>query len=202
MLTRICPSKSQSSLIGARLPWDRIGAAKLDEIYPGFSTWLKQTVVPGFVSGSRRLFVHNRDGQFGFVIAKRTFDERKLCTVYVETGSRGKGIASCLISQAIDWLGSDEPLITISEDRLVEFRSIISRFDFSLVHVAHSYYRNGIREFVFNGKLSRASEFSPLTHEQIRRDHGLQVRCMDIQLKPPGLSLRSARNVDAHRLLA
>jgi GNAT superfamily N-acetyltransferase len=202
MHTPVRPCNTQALLTGAELPWQSIHAAKLNELYPRFFTWLEQTVATGLADGSRRLFVHNHGGRFGFVIAKRTLHERKLCTIYVEPGSRGNGIASCLISQATDWLGSDKPLLTISEDRLLEFRAIIGGLDFSLTQVAHSYYRSGIREFVFNGNLPNVCDASLKAREQIRPGHVLQARCMGTRATLRGLSPPLVQNAVVHQLPA
>jgi hypothetical protein len=184
------------------VPWEKIYAAKLDLLYPDFSDWLTNTVLPGLHAGSRRLFLHDQGCQFGLVVAKRSLDERKLCTVYVDRASRGNGIASCLISQAVEWLGTDKPLITISEDRLVEFEPLIRKLDFSLTQVAHSYYRRDTREFVFNGRLPNVPNLTLKSREQIPQDPVRRVRYKDIPAMPPGPLQRRARIFDAPRLHA
>src|SRR5712671_3198195 len=127
--------------------------AKLELLYPGFVVWLASKVIPGIRDGSRRAFFYSHEEQFGFVIAKRSVYERKLCTVYVNEKSRRAGVASQLIAEAIQWLGQSKPMITIPEEKLEEFRSIIARREFYLTQIVDSYYRPNAREFVFNGFL-------------------------------------------------
>jgi hypothetical protein len=134
----------------------KLREAKLDLLYPGFTDWLAVKVIPGVADGSRRAFVYDHEDHFGLVIAKRTLEERKLCTIYVNDRSRQHRIASQLISTAIVWLGQSKPVITIPEEKLLEFRAIISQREFRLTQIVESYYRPFAREFVFNGFLPAA----------------------------------------------
>jgi GNAT superfamily N-acetyltransferase len=181
------------------LPWEKIYAAKLELLYPGFADWLAYAVAPGLRTGGRRLFVHDEAGQFGLVIAKRSANEHKLCTVYTDQRSRGKGVASRLMSKAIDWLGNEKPLITISEDRLVEFEPLINKFDFSLTQVVHSYYRLNTREFVFNGRLPSIPNFTLKSREQIPLDRWQRAPCRSTPAIPPGPSQNCAQIFDEHQ---
>lgn len=129
--------------------------ADLECYYPDFESWYWTKVVPGLRDQSRALFVHEQRGQFSVVIAKRTSNEKKLCTVRTNSRSAGQRIATHLIFEAMDWLGCEKPLITVPEERLSEFKSIFSRLDFSLGQIADSYYRFDRREYVFNGRIIR-----------------------------------------------
>jgi GNAT superfamily N-acetyltransferase len=184
----LCTSQNRDEgHLGGKIPWEKIYAAQLGLLYPNFRIWLANVVVPGVQAGDRRFFIYDQADHFGFVIAKRTADERKLCTVYVDPASRGRGIASDLMLDAMDWLGTERPVITISEDRLVDFRPLVKRLDFSLTQVAQSYYRENIREFIFNGQLPIRRSFnlrsidqsaSASLQETHRMDSRVQLRAL------------------------
>lgn len=128
--------------------------APLAKLYPAFENWYWNKAVRDAVSNRRRFFLAFGQNRIqGVVIAKRTPDERKLCTVWICPTARQKRIAEGLVSQANNWLGSTRPLITIPENRLHEFRGLISRFGFVRTEILKGYYRCGQAEHVFNGKL-------------------------------------------------
>jgi len=129
--------------------------AHLEEVYPGFRNWYWGKVIDGFIDGSRRAFVAGGDQVTGIVIAKRTASERKLCTVWVDSRSGGRGVGAALMKDAMSWLATDKPLITVPAERISEFQPLFKRWRFSLDHVADSMYRYGRREYVFNLKSNR-----------------------------------------------
>jgi hypothetical protein len=135
--------------------------ADLASYYPDFESWYWTKVVPGLGNQSRALFVHEQRGQFSVVIAKRTPNEKKLCTVRTNARSLGQRVATNLIFEAMDWLGCEKPLITVPEERLSEFKAIFSRLDFSLGQIADSYYRPDRREYIFNGRIVNGREWCP-----------------------------------------
>lgn len=138
--------------------WDEIwrSLSHLESIYPGFGRWFRGIVEPGLLSGSRRIFVsRSSSGLDGIVIAKRCRAERKLCTVWTAPHARGSRIATSLIAEAIDWMDDPLPLLSVPEERLPEFRGLITGFGFAPTQVLHSYYRFGKAEYVFNGCLRR-----------------------------------------------
>lgn len=128
----------------------------LEDTYPGFRAWFWGKVSLGVAGGTRRLFtLHDTRSIHGIVIAKRTDDERKLCTVWVAENARRRGVASALIDEACDWLAAARPLITVPEERMPELGPLLGRRGF--VHTASlpSFYRPGRTEHVFNGQLVR-----------------------------------------------
>lgn len=119
--------------------------------YPGFDGWYKERVVSGVRNGSRRLVVVEHDGRIaGVGIGKDTPDERKLCTVRVAPEFEGRGIGIRLIDGLLDWMGEDQPHLTIANGRLHKFERLIDHFGFELTSTKPEIYRSGSSEHFFN----------------------------------------------------
>jgi GNAT superfamily N-acetyltransferase len=127
----------------------------LEVLYPGFQQWYWKKVVPGLLDGSRRAFVEDDGRITGIVIAKFTRSERKLCTVWVDSNQAGRGIGRALMEEAMAWLCTTHPLITVPEERVPEFNALFDRWRFSLNQVVPSLYRPGFQEYVFNGTIAK-----------------------------------------------
>jgi hypothetical protein len=158
-LIPICPSAAVRSVV---LPedLDRVFATievAAGDFYPGFRSWYYDKVVTGIELGDRAVFiVGSENAVLGAAIAKRSADERKLCTLWVENNARGDGIAGALVDTAFDWLGTSSPLFTIPEERMTEFRGLLNRWRCSITQREMGIYRPDKIEFVFNGQLRSA----------------------------------------------
>lgn len=121
--------------------------------YPDFQSWYWGTVVPGIAYGERRLFVEKRGERLsGLVIAKRT-DERKICTIWTRPDMRGRGVATRLVRDALEWLDTDRPLVTVPEETVRNFDRLFRVFGFEYRYAVARYYRDESVEHVFNGIL-------------------------------------------------
>lgn len=126
----------------------------LEATYPGFRSWFWSKVAPGVGAGERRVFTHTgRDGVDGAVIAKSDDRERKLCTIWVAPAARGRGVASDLVDEALDWLKDPHPLLTVPDERLAELTPLVRARGFRLTQRIRSCYREGRVEHIFNGSL-------------------------------------------------
>lgn len=63
-----------------------------------------------------------------------------------------------LVGAALDVLGTAYPLITTPEEINDSFEGIFKYFNFKLEGVYNNYYREGIREFSYNGLLRPSYE--------------------------------------------
>ena len=134
--------------------WDALSF--LNGTYPDFRAWYWGIVIPGLVSGERRLFVERHgDSLSGLVIAKRS-DEQKLCTIWTRPELRGRGVATRLMHDALEWLGTDRPLVTVPDETLESFNGLFRNFGFEHRYAVDRYYRDDSAEHVFNGNLRPA----------------------------------------------
>ncbi|RWY79146.1 hypothetical protein EHI46_00175 [Rhizobium leguminosarum] len=147
-----------ATLSGAALPevaevYTRL--QHLDAYYPDFERWYWQSVVPGLLDGTRTIrAIRSRDRVLAVLIAKKTDEERKLCTLWVDEIYAGKGLGVRLINEGRQWVGSNTPLASVPEERMGELSGILGRMGFVVTEALESFYRPGKTEYVFNGRLS------------------------------------------------
>lgn len=95
----------------------------------------------------------NDDCIVAALIAKRTRDERKLCTLWVRPELAGVGIGVRLIEAGRLWVGTRSPLASVPEERMPELAGILDRLGFTQTQRLESFYRPGKAEYLFNGTL-------------------------------------------------
>jgi GNAT superfamily N-acetyltransferase len=140
---------------GTRLV-DTLEAGKLlhgmDTLYPDFSYWFTNKVMPGVMVGKDILMLAKDKQQvIGVALGKRNAHETKLRCVRVlpEYQKRGTGIH--LVEKMLVQLGNDKPSCTVAEEMFHQFsRPFINLFDFDLSKVEKGMYRPGKLEYVFN----------------------------------------------------
>lgn len=121
--------------------------------YPNGNEWLSTKV---FSDDSNRLLLISQlsNGLVnGFSILKNDDFEKKICTLFVSPDFRGKGIGTALLNRSLDLLGCDKPLITVSDDLLLSFIPLFSRYGFENIESYVDRYRDGHIEYSFNGVL-------------------------------------------------
>lgn len=119
--------------------------------YPKIDNWFMDKVVPGLYDGSRKLFIHRRSGQIvALGIAKKTRNELKICTVRVSADYIGKGLGVRIFKEAMSWLGTDMPHLTVSEEKLSEFEKIFHHFGYKLTSTIKGIYHPNSVEYFFN----------------------------------------------------
>ena len=130
--------------------------------YPNFYNWFYQKVVPGLSNGERKIFVAKSSSSYskinGILILKDSFDEKKICTLYVEKNSRLNGIGKKFMELAFNELNTDKPLITITENKIKDFLKLLNRFDFTLFEKNPNFYSEGLTEYSYNGHLYLPNE--------------------------------------------
>lgn len=121
--------------------------------YPNGAEWLSTKV---FSDDSNRLLLISQlpDGLVnGFSILKNEDSEKKVCTLFVSPDFRGKGVGNALLGRSLDLLECDKPLITVSDDLLLSFIPLFSRYGFENTESYTDRYRDGHIEYSFNGVL-------------------------------------------------
>lgn len=96
------------------------------------------------------LVVNDSLNILGISILKKTQDERKICFLKVKDGYFNMGIGSILIRESCEYLEEDNPLITVSEDKIDMFLPLFCKFNFKLMAVIDSYYVKGKCEYIYN----------------------------------------------------
>ncbi|UNL85235.1 GNAT family N-acetyltransferase [Priestia koreensis] len=130
--------------------------ASLNKDYKSFDKWYFEKVVPGIKLGNREIIVATND-QFltGVSILKNSIYEKKICTLYVNPKFRKIGVGKELFESSLEILNSDFPVITVNEERVPEFSSLLNYYGFELSQVASNYYKNLSNEYVYNGVLDK-----------------------------------------------
>lgn len=127
----------------------------LSTSYPQIGRWFNTKVVPGVWNGTRHIVRIERDGQLIAVgIAKKEGNEHKICTIRVAPAYEGKGFGIRVLNSLMEWLDTNLPLATVSEENMPCFERIFARYGFMLTSVENGLYRPGKLEFVFNHPLS------------------------------------------------
>ena len=116
--------------------------------YPGYFKWYYQTNIPRILSGEGEAIFYLDGFQIvGLSMLKRTNDEAKICTFFIDEEYRKRGYSSLLLEDSFGYLGTESPIITIPENRLDEFSKIIEAYGWVPTETTDKYYSP---EVVFN----------------------------------------------------
>lgn len=127
---------------------------KLSWQYPNFESWLDEKVLTGLYDGTRSIIVEWREDKIaGVAILKHDSTEKKLCCLIIMPDFQNKGIGIKLFKKAFSVLGTDKPLLSISEDKLPEFEKIFNYFGFVKTETYPNLYNPNSTEISYNGYL-------------------------------------------------
>ena len=127
--------------------------------YPEYKTWFLTTQTPGIYDGTRNIIIaHIKDRIVGFVSLKKTAEEKKICTFYVEKKFRKNKIGTILVEKAIEYLGTEKPLITIPLNKLNEFTRIGEKYNWEISDIKENLYRLNNPEVIVNGELEEKAK--------------------------------------------
>ena len=82
--------------------------------------------------------------------SQEEYNEKKLCHLSVMPPYKNKGYGIKLFKQSFMELETEKPFLTVSEEKLVEFKRIFEYFRFELTDVIDGYYRKGKKEYFYN----------------------------------------------------
>lgn len=126
--------------------------------YPDYKNWFLTKQVSGLYDNTRNIIVAHIDGKLvGFTSLKKTDTERKICTFYVEKRFRKNQIGSKLVEKSIEFLETEQPLITIPMDKLNEFIRIGNKYNWKVTDIIENLYRINNPEVIVNGELIEKS---------------------------------------------
>lgn len=129
--------------------------SNLNEDYSSFEKWYFEKVIPGIKKGDREIIITTNDKFItGVSILKNTIDEKKICTLRVNQQFRKNGVGKVLFEKSLETLNCDSPVITVSQERVSQFSSLLNYFGFELSQVISGYYKQTSDEYVYNGVLS------------------------------------------------
>lgn len=131
---------------------------KVKKDYPDYKSWFLTTQVPGLYDNTRNIIIaHIKDKIVGFISLKKTKEEKKICTFYVEKNFRRNKIGTILVERAINYLEDEKPLITIPFNKLNEFTRIGEKLSWEITDIRENMYRADIPEVIVNGNVSETS---------------------------------------------
>jgi ribosomal protein S18 acetylase RimI-like enzyme len=131
--------------------------------YPHFDAWLLQKVIPGIYAGERTACVELRNSEVaGLLIVKHSQLESKLCTLRVRPHYESKGLGVRLFETAFDLLGTDRPLLSVSETSKAKFTRLFLHFGFAQEAVYEGRYLPKVDEFSYNGLLDLPTHHLPI----------------------------------------
>ena len=122
--------------------------------YPDYKEWYLEKQVPGLYDGTRNIIIaHINDRIVGFISLKKTKEEKKICTFYVEKTFRKNKIGTILVEKAIEYLETEKPLITIPMDKLNQFIKIANKYNWEISDIKENLYRTTTPEVIVNGTI-------------------------------------------------
>jgi len=127
----------------------------LKDFYPSFDLWLVDQVIPGVHAGDRSILAEYRRGELAaLAILKDDGLEKKLCCLRVLPDFKNiTGLGIRMFEKSFEVLGTEQPLLSVSEERLPTFDRIFSFFGFEKSKAYEGLYRPNATEFAFNGEL-------------------------------------------------
>ena len=119
------------------------------KFYPGFEKWYKNVFLPGLFTGERS-YITAEVGEklVGCALIKNTAQEKKICTVFVDSKYRRRGIGGKLFEKALKTLGNKAKL-SVSEESLSKLTPLLNKFNFHLLETKRGVYRQGKNELYF-----------------------------------------------------
>lgn len=131
--------------------------------YPLFDQWFSTKVQPGIYTGERTLLIERRGSMaVAFLILKHTDTEKKLCTLRVRPNFESKGLGVRLFQTAFQLLGTERPLLSVSEPLAPKFERIFKYFGFAQEAVYEGKYIPMVDELAYNGLLDQAPSCQPV----------------------------------------
>lgn len=123
--------------------------------YPKHFEWYWAKEIPRVFNGTGEVVICMIDNNIaGVAFLKKDDVERKICTILVVDGYRGKHVAIKLLEQAFKYLGTTKPLISIADYKIPMFEYVIKKYNWKLTQTMNAgYYNDTSRELVYNGKL-------------------------------------------------
>jgi len=121
--------------------------------YPEYKDWFLNKQVKGINTDRDIIFAVYNEEIVGVSNIKGDILEKKICTLYIKECFRKNSIGSNLIKLSCEELETDKPLITISSNKIYDYRKIIIKNQWELSEELNNFYKTNSDEYVFNGSM-------------------------------------------------
>ena len=116
--------------------------------YPQFSEWYDSKILPNLNNNSRRIFLATNNGEFsGALILKKTHEEKKICTLFVNEKNRHRNLGLDFLRIASEELETYKLPITISDEAKSYFFNSNS-FNFQTKDIKENLYAENMKEYI------------------------------------------------------
>ena len=116
--------------------------------YPEYLKWYYTKAIPRLFNNTGEIVIE-LDNFFikGLSVLKKTENETKLCTLYVDDMYRNNGLGESLLAKSFDILETSKPKLTIPEHNLKQFSHFIDIYDWKSTEIINDYNST---EIIFN----------------------------------------------------
>lgn len=122
----------------------------INETYPAHYNWFHETFMKKLKNKKALIIYTNPEGEpyspNGIIFID--LEKNKICTLFIEQQSRGKGLATMLMEEATKQL--IKPTLTVSYTNIDKLLPILKKFDFLPGYAVKGYYEPESVEIVFN----------------------------------------------------
>jgi ribosomal protein S18 acetylase RimI-like enzyme len=124
---------------------------QLNKDYPCFHDWYYGKVKRGVITGEREIIFNITGGYIaGIAILKKTWNEKKICTLRVSEKFQRNGIGRSLALESFKYLDTDAPFITVSFSKENQFKRLFNCFGFKKSSEFRNYYSPNKIEITYN----------------------------------------------------
>lgn len=123
----------------------------IKEYYPEYENWMESVVSQGIIDNTRCIRVLKNDNKIaGLSVLKKTDDEKKICSLFVDPEYRGEAWIYSIFTDSIEYLQTKSPLITIPNIIVKKYHGLIFTNKWKLTSKTPNRYTSGIVEYGFN----------------------------------------------------
>jgi len=125
----------------------------LSSLYPDFSDWYFDKVIPGVINGNDQVILIEKNKEISGISIIKNGDEKKLRCLRISEKYQQTGLGLYLIDESLKRLDTDKPIVSVAEEMINEYsRIFINYYNFEMTHVYKGIYRKSKLEYEFNGK--------------------------------------------------
>lgn len=123
----------------------------LEKDYKGYEDWFWKKQIKGLENQTREIIIAYNENEISGIAFLKNDEEKKIATLFVHPNHRGKGIATNLIELSFNVLSTNTPVITLSANKMGQFKKIIEKYNWKITDtISKGYYNNEAEEYVFN----------------------------------------------------